>query len=177
MTKNLDVDHYRNGDLIPKARDSIEWSNLKSGAWCYYNNDSAVGKVYGKLYNWYAFNDPRGLAPSGWHVPSFVDSRDLEMCLGGYMVAGWAMKVTDSSIWKAPDFGVSDNGLFSALPGGSRGISGKFSSLGYGAGWWLLEESILDNTVYFMYIYNNSSALSFQPVRKGCGLSVRCVKD
>jgi uncharacterized protein (TIGR02145 family) len=70
MAENLNVDHYRNGDPIPEVQGKKEWSNLKSGAWCYYNNDSENGKKYGKLYNWYAVNDPRGLAPEGWHVPT-----------------------------------------------------------------------------------------------------------
>ena len=71
MLKNLDVSTYRNGDLIPKVTDSTAWNALITGAWCWYNNDSATNaSTYGKLYNWYAVNDPRGLAPTGWHVPS-----------------------------------------------------------------------------------------------------------
>ena len=59
MTKNLDIDHYRNGDPIPEIRDSIQWRNLNIGAWCYYNNDPEMGKIYGKLYNWFAVVDPQ----------------------------------------------------------------------------------------------------------------------
>jgi Fibrobacter succinogenes major domain (Fib_succ_major) len=65
MIKNLDVDHYRNGDPIPQVTDLTAWHELTTGAWCYYENNTANGTVYGKLYNWYAVNDPRGLAPSG----------------------------------------------------------------------------------------------------------------
>jgi uncharacterized protein (TIGR02145 family) len=65
MKKNLDVDHYRNGDPIPQITDTIQWARLTTGAWCYNNNDPAIGTIYGKLYNWYAVNDPRGLAPEG----------------------------------------------------------------------------------------------------------------
>jgi uncharacterized protein (TIGR02145 family) len=68
--KNLDVSRYRNGDIIPEVKDPKKWANLKTGAWCYYNNDPVNGKIYGKLYNWYAVNDPRGLAPEGFHIPS-----------------------------------------------------------------------------------------------------------
>lgn len=67
MTSNLDVGCYRNGDPIPEVRDPIQWSDLRTGAWCYYENDSGNGT---RLYNWYAVNDPRGLAPLGWHIPS-----------------------------------------------------------------------------------------------------------
>ena len=74
MFKNLNVDRYRNGDPIPNVTDPAIWAGLTTGAYCYYNNDSATyAVVYGKLYNWYAVNDPRGLAPEGWHVPSDVE--------------------------------------------------------------------------------------------------------
>jgi hypothetical protein len=67
--KNLDVTKYRNGDPIPQVTDATLWANLTIGAWCWYNNDSATyAAIYGRLYNWYAINDPRGLAPTGWHV-------------------------------------------------------------------------------------------------------------
>ena len=70
MLKNLNVDHYRNGNPITQITDSAKWANLTTGAWCYYNNDPANGTTYGKLYNWYPVNDPRGLAPLGLHVPT-----------------------------------------------------------------------------------------------------------
>ena len=70
MRENLDVVTYRNGDIIPQVTDATAWAALTTGAWCYYNNDSANGAIYGKLYNWYAVNDTRGLAPTGWHVPT-----------------------------------------------------------------------------------------------------------
>ena len=68
--KNLNVSRYRNGDIIPEVKDRDEWRGLKTGAWCYYNNDPKNEAIYGKLYNWYAINDPRGLAPKGYHIPS-----------------------------------------------------------------------------------------------------------
>jgi uncharacterized protein (TIGR02145 family) len=68
--KNLNVSKYRNGDIIPEVKDGNEWRELKTGAWCYYNNDPKNEAIYGKLYNWYAINDPRGLAPKGYHIPS-----------------------------------------------------------------------------------------------------------
>src|ERR1035437_9378616 len=70
MLKNLEVTTYRNGDPIPQVTNRGAWDRLSTGAWCYYNNDPAMGAIYGKLYNWYAVNDPRGLAPAGWHIPS-----------------------------------------------------------------------------------------------------------
>ena len=82
MLKNLDVSKYRNGDDIPQVTDATTWANLTTGAWCYYENNTANGTVYGKLYNWFAVNDPRGLAPSGWHIPSQAEWVTLQNCLG-----------------------------------------------------------------------------------------------
>ena len=65
MLKNLDVSNYRNGDPIPQVTDPGQWANLTTGAWCYLSNDPANGTVYGKLYNWFAVTDPRGLTPKG----------------------------------------------------------------------------------------------------------------
>src|ERR1035437_3981549 len=113
MLKNLDVSTYRNGDAIPQVTDSIQWVNLTTGAWCYYNNNSANGPVYGKLYNWYAVNDPRGLAPVGWHVPSHAEWTELSICL--YAISptgnvGGKMKSTGTieaatGLWYAPNTG------------------------------------------------------------------------
>ncbi len=95
MTKNLDVDHFRNGNPIPQAKTDEEWERAgknKQPAWCYYNNDPANGVKYGKLYNWYAVNDQRGLAPAGYHVPSEEEWQVLTDYLGGLESAGKEMK-------------------------------------------------------------------------------------
>jgi uncharacterized protein (TIGR02145 family) len=93
MTKNLDVATFRNGDPIPEAKTKEEWDKAgdnKQPAWCYYDNDPANGAKYGKLYNWFAVNDPRGLAPSGYHVPTDAEWTILGDFLGDH--AGTKMK-------------------------------------------------------------------------------------
>jgi len=82
-SKNLDVTTYRNGDVIPEVKDANAWANLTTGAWCYYENESDNGTSYGKLYNWYAVNDPRGLAPTGYHIPGGGEWTILTTYLGG----------------------------------------------------------------------------------------------
>ena len=82
MGRNLNVGRYRNGDKIPYVKGKAAWAALTSGAWCWYKNDSANGPVYGKLYNWYAVKDPRGLAPLGWHIPSYEEWDTLNVYLG-----------------------------------------------------------------------------------------------
>ena len=69
MAENLKVKSYRNGEPIPQLKLKQEWCDLESGAYCVYENEFAHHKSYGKLYNWFSVNDPRGLAPEGWHVP------------------------------------------------------------------------------------------------------------
>ena len=92
MSTNLNVSTYRNGDIIPQVQAEDAWANLTTGAWCYYENDAKNGAKYGKLYNWYAVNDARGLAPTGWHVPDDQEWTVLENSLGDD--AGKKMKST-----------------------------------------------------------------------------------
>ena len=95
MKENLNVSTFRNGDPIPEAKTAEEWQaagEAKQPAWCYYDNDSKNGVKYGKLYNWYAVNDSRGLAPVGWHVPDNDEWEVLEGIAGGFWVAGESLK-------------------------------------------------------------------------------------
>jgi hypothetical protein len=88
---NLEVITYRNGETIPQVQDANTWANLTTGAWCYYENNTANGTTYGKLYNWFAVNDPRGLAPNGYHIPTNAEWSTLITYLGGESVAGGNM--------------------------------------------------------------------------------------
>jgi uncharacterized protein (TIGR02145 family) len=177
MLKNLEVDLYRNGDPIPQVTDPIEWQTLTTGAYCYYNNDSAsYAATYGKLYNWYAINDPRGLAPAGWHIPSDTDWTTLTTCLGGVALAGGAMKETGIIHWASPNTGATNISGFTALPGGSRDINGTFYGIGYYAYWWSFSEFIQGyawlRNLYFLY-----SSILRNGYDKRNGFSVRCIKD
>ena len=126
-SKNLDVATYRNGDVIPQVQDPNAWENLTTGAWCYYDNDASNGTKYGKLYNWYAVNDPRGLAPKGYHIPSDAEWTQLSDYLGGESEAGTKMKSTSG--WVENGNGTNSSG-FSGLPGGYRDYNGAFDYIG-----------------------------------------------
>ncbi|MES2848993.1 MAG: fibrobacter succinogenes major paralogous domain-containing protein [Bacteroidota bacterium] len=176
MAKNLDVTKYRNGDAIPQIIDAAEWINLTAGGWCYYANATANGTVYGKLYNWYAVNDVRGLAPEGWHIPSDTEWNELLVCLGGYELAGGAMKETGLTHWNSPNTGATNSSGFTALPGGIRaGDTPLFANLGYEANWWSATENnelgLYRNTVHAAGNLGRNSA------PKRSGISVRCIRN
>jgi uncharacterized protein (TIGR02145 family) len=112
---NLNVSRYRNGDIIPQVTNYTQWENLTTGAWCYYANNTANGVVYGKLYNWYAVSDPRGLAPQGWHVPSDAEWRTLTTYLGEDSAGG---KMKSITLWGSFNTGATSSSGFSGFPGG-----------------------------------------------------------
>lgn len=173
MSKNLDVDCYANGDPIPQVQNPKEWENLKTGAWCYYNNDPLNGKMFGRLYNWYAVNSPRGLLPKGWRIPSDDDWTILIDCLGGINLAGTKMKSTRG--WKSNGNGTNESG-FSGLPGGFRNDDGSFHNIDNYGYWWSSKESYADDAWYRRLEGNSGDASRYSSYEKN-GLSVRCLRD
>ena len=171
-TKNLDVIKYKNGDPIQQVQDSAAWANLTKGAWCYYENDSANGKKYGKLYNWYAVNDPRGLAPKGYHIPSDEEWTVLRDNLGDTSVAGTKMK--SSSGWKKDRNG-NNTIEFEGLPGGYRDYEGSFTVIGANGYWWSCSGT--SDIAFYRQLSSPSDKLLRYNKNMKCGLSVRCLKD
>lgn len=147
MKKNLDVTTYRNGDTIPEVKDPIQWMNTKTGAWCYYSNDPGNGEIYGKLYNWNAINDPRGLAPKDFHIPTKYEFDMLE-----------------------------NNNKFISLPGGCRGNGGDFGGIGFNGYWWSLTEDDNTNAWYRCLNGSNGSSSTYYSFKQ-YGFSVRCIKN
>lgn len=180
MTKNLDVATYRNGDAIPKVTNAAEWAALTTGAYCYYNNDSATyAAVYGKMYNWYAVNDSRGLAPEGWHIPSDFEWTTLGNCLGGNSVAGNQLKETGTTHWLPPNTGATNLTNFTGLPGGYRDDeNGSFNGLGSSVTFWSsVEYNPVPSAAWARSLSNGVSNLGVIAIDKNMGYYVRCVKD
>lgn len=175
--KNLDVSSFRNGDAIPEAKTDAEWTAAGEDgkpAYCYYENDPAYGAKYGKLYNWYAVNDSRGLAPKGWHIPSDEEWTILTTYLGGENGAGAQMK--SSNGWKDNGNGSNSSGLV-GLPGGFRDSDGGFGNFGNFGYWWSSSEYYTNIAWYRFLYYNNGFVNSIYYRSKGCGFSVRCLED
>ncbi len=176
MTKNLDVSTYRNGDTIPLVTNAESWAAQTSGAYCYYNFNAANGAVYGKLYNWYAVNDPKGLAPEGWHIPSDFEWTTLINTLGGSNIAGGMMKAQGTSYWNPPNLGATNLCNFSALPGGSCNLAGTFSGEGNIANWWSSTKGET-NIAWSRNLNYNDTKISGAGTDLRFGYSVRCIKD
>jgi uncharacterized protein (TIGR02145 family) len=201
MAENLKVEHYRNGNRIPELMDD-DWDKTTKGAYCNYRimgddnwgNDENNVKTYGRIYNGYAVDDKRGLAPNGWHIPTDDEIKELEMYLGmskkgadsidarGTNVGSKLADSTDlwTSVYPAnnlvndTEFGTSG---FNFLPGGYRTDWGYCDGIGrYGCFWSSTGTNIHDYH-YRELIYDDSGIYRHLGFNKKTGLSVRCIKD
>jgi uncharacterized protein (TIGR02145 family) len=194
MAENLNVDRFRNGDIIPEAKTKEEWQKAgdeKQPAWCYYDNDPKNGTKYGKLYNWYAVNDQRGLAPKGWHIPNLKEWDLMEITLDPKSgmklksISGWPNYYTANK-GEINGNGTNESG-FNGLPGGSRfyifdwqknePLSDEFQFIGENTIWWTSTENF-NNEVYtrgLFYTWEDKVYRDF--CYKFHGHSIRCVKD
>ncbi len=181
MAENLKVTHYRNGDSIPYVTDSLGWMNIlfDTGAYCYYNCDTNLRAVYGNIYNPYSIIDSRHLCPEGWHVPTEAEWQTLSDFLGGQYVAGGKIKEVDTTHWKSPNTGATNESGFTGLPGGCK--SGWYMGMG-DIGEWVTFASE-DTTFGIVTIYNSYAWFSIMmgtpwwPVNEYNGNSVRCICD
>lgn len=182
MAENLNVEKFRNGDLIPEAKTNSEWKDASRNgtpAWCYYDYNPTYEEGYGKLYNWYAVNDPRGLAPEGWRVPSENDWKQLVQFLGydynsRVDFSEVAPKLKAGRDWKK---GKTNNSSgFSALPGGRNWNTGRCKYMKNEGHWWSSTEANPTGAIAFkLSAYSNGFHIDAD--WKMNGKSVRCVKD
>ena len=174
MAENLNVSRFRNGDSIQEARTTEEWIRAgidKKPVWCYFENDTANGTAFGRLYNWYAVNDARGLAPAGWRIPNNKNWMELSDYLGGDKEAGKKMK--SALGWNENGNGTNESG-FNALPGGGRYADGLFVYRGESTGFWSTTTDSL-HTAWFRYLAGADN-LNKYTLRKAGGMYVRCIK-
>lgn len=175
MASNLNVDKFRNGDPIFEAKTPEDWEQAtesKKPAWCYFGNNPGNGHVHGKLYNWYAVSDARGLAPTGWHIPTDQEWTTLITYLGDSEAC---KKMKSTSGWNENGNGINSVG-FSGLASGWRSTRGQFGGLGDYGQWW--SSSKIDE---YVASYRGLTAASNYVVKdneeQGVGFSVRCIKD
>jgi uncharacterized protein (TIGR02145 family) len=168
---NLDVGTFQNGDFIFEAKSAADWEAAGvqgRPAWCYYDNDPVNGRKYGRLYNWYAVRDPRGLAPIGWHIPSDAEWTTVIENLGGFGTAGTKLKSTSG--WNENGNGNNMSG-FMAQPCGMRRDEGEFENIGNTGYWWSS-----DDPAYSVSIYCDMDFMGMSECLKAIGISVRCLR-
>ncbi|HYX10164.1 MAG TPA: fibrobacter succinogenes major paralogous domain-containing protein [Bacteroidales bacterium] len=177
MAENLRTIHYRNGDEILNVKDNDEWTNLYNGAYCNYNNTNNPDTIatFGRLYNWYATNDDRNLAPKGWHVSTFGEWLELINYLGGDSVAADKLKEAGELHWHDPYLSTNSSG-FTALPGGDRYRDENMDWIGYDGLWWSSTE-YNEGGGFMFYMFAGGSKVYYGGNYKNNGYSIRCVKD
>jgi uncharacterized protein (TIGR02145 family) len=197
MKENLKVKKYSNGDLIPTNLSNSAWSITTFGAF------DSIGNYQnyevGNVYNWYAVADPRGLCPTGFHVPTTEDinqlikytdiTADTFALVGNYISqnAGYGLKdttsyLTNSSGWVAGfcNFGANNWTRFSALKAAQyKGHQGN-NAAGGAYDWWTSDYSGISKGIAFnigcgQNTWNNYAIMSEWNTHSG--IRVRCIKD
>jgi uncharacterized protein (TIGR02145 family) len=189
MAENLKVAHYRDGSEISRVEDKNEWSNLTSGAYCDYANDSNNAVAYGHLYNWYAVNHSSKLAPAGWHIPSNDEWLHLERVLGlierredqrtgPVSNEGGMLKEAGFEHWLIPNEGANNLSGFTALPGGYRDdYLGDYMGVGSVGHFWSSSASSSDEAYSQELNWYSGNVPIYLDYNMQSGCSVRCVRD
>lgn len=181
--ENMKVSKYSNGDEIPIIINGVSWASLTTGSRCWYLNDSVTYEnPYGNLYNWYAASDPRGICPTGWHVPTASEWTTLTDYLGGEGIAGGKMKATGNA-YEEGNIGASNSSGFTGYGGGFReGIQepgyfdGQFDRIKLYARFWS-SSSYNNPWAWSQALYYYNQTIGRGPEKKGRGFSVRCLRD
>jgi uncharacterized protein (TIGR02145 family) len=176
MAENLRVTKYKNGESIETTNPNQDISKVSEPKyyWSYKGKDS-LSKIYGNLYTWYVIQDPRGVCPEGFHVPSDQEWISLINSLDGNIEAGAKLKETDFVHWFKPNANATNESGFTALPGGYRDNDGKYYVLGFRGYWWSSKKNYVVMAWNSGLIYNNDILERLDFLKKN-GLSVRCVK-
>ncbi|HOY32522.1 MAG TPA: FISUMP domain-containing protein [Bacteroidales bacterium] len=186
MKENLRVTRYNNGMTVPNVINPTAWTNIASGARCYYNNDSVVyAPVYGALYNWAAANDPGGICPAGWHVPGEHEWNIMEKYLDSAVDTtatglsgtdiGGKLKEAGTAHWTSPNTGAVNSSGFSAIPGGYRYIYASYTDIGNYGYWWTADEYDVSGAWDRLLSYDNTQIYRYYHDKMLSGFSIRCI--
>jgi uncharacterized protein (TIGR02145 family) len=192
MSENLNVTQFRNGDFILEAKNQEDWIRAAEGkipAWCTVQIDSINTITTSKIYNWYAINDIRGLAPNGFHIPESQEWNILIKNASKENEPSKALKgrkcwITDKSIYlmmnASQNSEFDPNGTnvygFNALPFGMRDNEGLFLSQGQIGYWWCKSEQNYEKAQTYMILAYPEMIIEGSEL-KSFGLPVRCLKN
>ncbi|HLN53629.1 MAG TPA: FISUMP domain-containing protein [Lentimicrobium sp.] len=199
MAENLKTTRYADGSPIQLVNTKTMWNALSitSKAYCWYDDSIKYKEIYGAIYNWAAamkvaagsFSNPsgvQGVCPTGWHLPSNAEWKELETFLGGPNDAPGKMREPGTTHWRSPNSGTTNESGFSALPGGYRVYEGTFGGydekIGTVGRWWSATESFPPNYAFNDLAYgytitlNNTQYFTLGDHKRN-GYSVRCIKD
>ena len=184
MMENFRSEHYQDGSAITTGLGTFLWQTTTTGAYSIYDDNAANKTAFGLLYNWHAVNDPRGLCPLGWHVPtddewtSLILSIDPVACTScspdQSLIAGSDLKASSSDF---PAWNGSNLSGFSGLPGGYRWyFSGGYIGLNVDGYWWTSEQNT-SSTAWFRRLTDTNDSVIRASNSLNNGQSVRCVRD
>ncbi len=186
FAENLSTDKYRNGDLITSDLGELAWATTSSGAFVLYNNDVANEAIYGKLYNWYAAVDSRGICPQGWHVPTECDWMFLEKALG---MSPWVLEAVGDrgtnqggalkavTGWQGTNFGAQNSTGLTILPGGYVDFEFQLPYSKGGKGYFWSSSEASANSASARILDSGKSSINRSILYKNNGFSIRCIKD
>lgn len=188
LTENLKTTLYNDGSPIPNITDAIEWHNINTPAFVWYNNDISNKDVYGALYNGYVLENSENLCPSGWHVASDDDWKLLEMYLGMTVEQvdgtvwrgtdeGGKLKESGTEKWAIPNKGAFNTSGLSIIPSGRRDSSGRFYDLSTGSTIWTSTVTTISSACYRHFASTNAMIGRNPLGDRKFGLAVRCIRD
>lgn len=168
--QDLRTTSYQDGSSIPNVTEDNEWAGLTNDAWAYYANDELNSDINGKLYNWFAAINSRGICPTGWKVPSDDDWKTLEIELG------MTEEEANGEEWRGDGIGtiMRESNRFAAVLGGTRAANGQFFAGGNNGVWWSSSE-IDAFTVWTRFLRNEFTQVNRNISNKVSGYSVRCL--
>ncbi len=178
LTENLKTTKFVNGEAIFHHTDTTQWAwnSVDYSAYSDYNNDPNISKVYGRLYNWLAVDDPKELCPEGWHVPSEADLTELINYLGGDSIAGGMLKESGTAHWVNPNVDATNESGFTALPTGYREVDGSYQALGFVTYIWSSSEMYSPYGVCLPLGSGDGKTVVYTADKK-LGSPVRCIMD
>jgi uncharacterized protein (TIGR02145 family) len=179
LVQNLSTTKYNNGDNISTTSTptlDISGQSTPEYQWAYGGNESNAA-TYGRLYTWYAITDPRGVCPTGWHVPSIDETITLANNIGGVNIAGGKLKEADTVHWSSPNSYATDDFGFKGLPGGGRDVNGVFGYIKEIGNWWTSSPATNTSNGDNRGLDYQSAGFASSNYDKRAGFSVRCIKN